>query len=353
MTKRSKLTIFGASAAALALALSACGAQSSSDLSKVQYTLKNATAEPEASFATPFAASSPSAYVIEEGNGDSINDGDYVLVEAAVFNGTDGKLNGSTYSSEPILLPINDQLKQAAPQVYETLKKIKVGGSFSYTTNVLQQRSTAGVTTTTASPGAATNVEVYTVKTKLPKYATGKAVEADPSLPSLPSFTLDESTGKAEIKLPDNKPEVTELTAKTLIEGEGAEVKETDTVYVRYIGVQYSDGKVVDGNYDAATPMGISLQGVIKGWTQGLKGKKVGSRVELVIPADLAYGNDTGGSKPSGSLVFVVDILGAEENPQTLQRAQAASSAAAAEASASATADASATPAATASATAQ
>lgn len=351
MTKRSKLTIFSASAAALALALSACGAQSSGDLSKVQYTLKNATAEPEASFATPFAASSPSAHVIESGNGDSINDGDFVLVEAAVFNGTDGKVNGSTYSSEPILLPINDQLKQAAPQVYETLKNIKVGGSFSYTTNVLQQRSTAGVTTTTASPGTATNVEVYTVKAKLPKYATGKAVEADPSLPS---FTLDESTGKAEIKLPDNKPEVTELVSKNLIDGEGPEVKETDTVYVRYIGVQYSDGKVVDGNFDS-TPMGISLQGVIKGWTQGLKGKKVGSRVELVIPADLAYGNDTGGSKPSGALVFVVDILGAEENPQTLQRAQAASSAAAAEASASATADASATatPAATASATAQ
>ena len=81
MTKRSKLTIFGASAAALALALSACGAQSNNgDLSKVQYTLKHATAEPEASFATPFAASSPSAYVIEEGNGESINDGDYVLV---------------------------------------------------------------------------------------------------------------------------------------------------------------------------------------------------------------------------------------------------------------------------------
>ena len=351
MTKRSKLTIFGASAAVLALALSACGEQATNngDLSKVQYTLKNATAEPEATFATPFAASSPSAYVIEEGNGDSINDGDCVLVEAAVFKGTDGKLNGSTYSSEPILLPVNEQLKKAAPQVYETLKKIKVGGSFSYTTNVLQQRSTAGVTTTTASPGTATNVEVYTVKTKLPKYATGKAVEADPSLPS---FTLDESTGKAELKMPDNKQEHTELVSKTLIEGEGPEVKETDTVYVRYIGAQYSDGKVFDGNYDK-TPTGLSLQGVIKGWTQGLKGKKVGSRVELVIPADLAYGNDTGGTKPSGTLVFVVDILGAEENPQTLQRAQAASSAAAAEASASATASATATPAATASATAQ
>ena len=351
MTKRSKLTIFGASAAALALALSACGAQSSGDLSKVQYTLKNATAEPEASFATPFAASSPSAYVVEEGNGESINDGDFVLVEAAVFNGANGKINGSTYTSVPVMLPINDQLKQAAPDVYEKLKQIKVGGSFSYTTNILHQRSNTGeVTTTTASPGTATNVEVYTVKAKLPKYATGKAVEADPSLPS---FTLDESTGKAEIKLPDNKPEVTELTAKTLIEGEGAEVKETDTVYVRYIGVQYSDGKVVDGNYDAATPMGISLQGVIKGWTQGLKGKKVGSRVELVIPADLAYGNDTGGTRPSGTLVFVVDILGAENDPQAEQHAQTMASAAAAEASASATASATATPVATASATAQ
>lgn len=338
MTKRSKLTIFGASAAALALALSACGAQSSNgDLSKVQYTLKNATAEPEASFATPFAASSPSAYVIEEGNGESINDGDYVLVEAAVFNGTDGKLNGSTYSSEPILLPINDQLKQAAPQVYETLKKIKVGGSFSYTTNVLQQRSTAGVTTTTASPGAATNVEVYTVKTKLPKYATGKAVEADPSLPS---FTLDESTGKADIKLPDTKQEYTELVSKNLIEGEGAEVKETDTIYVRYLGVQYSDGKVFDGNYEKI-PAALSLQGVIKGWTAGLTGKKVGSRVELIIPADQAYGNESAnGSTPTGTLVFVVDILGAEENPQTLQRAQAASAAAASASASGASTDA-------------
>lgn len=347
MTKRSKLTIFGASVAALALALSACGAQSSGDLSKVKYTLKNATAAPEASFATPFAASSPSAYVVEEGNGESINDGDAVLIEAAVFNGADGKINGSTYTSVPLMLPVNDQLKQAAPDVYEKLKQIKVGGSFSYTTNILRQRSNTGeVTTATASPGAATNVEVYTVKSKLPKYATGKTVEADPSLPS---FTLDESTGKAELKLLDNKPEVTELISKNLIEGEGAEVKATDTVYVRYIGVQYSDGKVFDGNYDK-TPYEASLySGNIKGWTQGLTGKKVGSRVELVIPADLAYGNNTGGSKPSGPLVFVVDILAAENDPQAEQQAQAMASAAAAEASASATA----TPAATASATAQ
>ena len=45
-------------------------------------------------------------------------------------------------------------------------------------------------------------------------------------------------------------------------------------MYVRYIGVQYSDGKVFDGNYDAPTPTGLSLQGVIKGWTPGFEGQE-------------------------------------------------------------------------------
>ena len=178
---------------------------------------------------------------------------------------------------------------------------------------------------------------MYTVKAKLPKYATGTAQTADPALPS---FTLDESTGKAELKMPDTKQDVTELVSKNLIEGTGPEVKATDTIYVRYIGAQYSDGKVFDGNYDKI-PAGLSLQGVIKGWTAGLTGKKVGSRVELVIPADQAYGNESAnGSTPTGTLVFVVDILGAEENPQTLQQAQAASAAAASASASGASSDA-------------
>ena len=67
------------------------------------------------------------------------------------------------------------------------------------------------------------------------------------------------------------------------------EVNENDAVYVRYIGAQWSDGKVFDGNYDKQVA-NFQLNGVIKGWKQGLKGKKVGSRVELVVPAELAYG---------------------------------------------------------------
>ena len=81
-------------------------------------------------------------------------------------------------------------------------------------------------------------------------------------------------------------------------------------VFVRYIGAQWSDGTVFDGNYNSQiTP--FKLNGVIKGWTQGLKGKKVGSRVELVIPANLAYGDEGKNGSPKGTLVFVVDILAA------------------------------------------
>ena len=313
MTKRSPLTYIGVGGVALALALSACAPKAgpNDDLSGVKYTLKSATAEPEVSFATPFAASTPTAHVIETGNGDSINDGDFVLVEAAVFNGANGKVAGSTYSSEPILLPINDQLKQAAPEVYEKLKEIKVGGSFSYSTNILQQRTASGTpTASTASPGTATNVEVYTVKAKLPKYATGTAQPADPSLPS---FTLDESTGKAEIKLPDTKQDVTELVSKDLIEGTGPEVVPGSRVLTHYVGVAFSTGEEFDASWNRGEPLPfqVGVGQVIRGWDEGLLGMKVGGRRRLEIPADMAYGDRGAGSviKPGESLIFVVDLL--------------------------------------------
>ena len=56
---------------------------------------------------------------------------------------------------------------------------------------------------------------------------------------------------KAELKFADDRGEAPhELVAQDLITGTGAEVNENDAVYVRYIGAQWSDGKVFDGNYD-------------------------------------------------------------------------------------------------------
>jgi peptidylprolyl isomerase len=51
---------------------------------------------------------------------------------------------------------------------------------------------------------------------------------------------------------------------------------------------------------------------VIQGWDQGLLGVKVGSRVQLDIPTDLAYGSNPPSSDTSGPLRFVVDVLSAQ-----------------------------------------
>jgi peptidylprolyl isomerase len=58
----------------------------------------------------------------------------------------------------------------------------------------------------------------------------------------------------------------------------------------------------------ASFPIGTG--NVIKGWDQGLVGVTVGSRVQLDIPADLAYGENPTDGRPGGPLRFVVDILG-------------------------------------------
>ena len=101
------------------------------------------------------------------------------------------------------------------------------------------------------------------------------------------------------------------LVAQTLIEGNGPEI--TDDTYaavVKYTG-WLLDGKQFDSSWDRNDTFTATLNGgVIQGWIEGLRGKKVGSQVLLVVPPDLGYGDKEQGEIPANStLVFVVDIL--------------------------------------------
>jgi peptidylprolyl isomerase len=112
----------------------------------------------------------------------------------------------------------------------------------------------------------------------------------------------------------DSPPDVGLLGVDVLKKGDGATVKATDTLTVEYLGQVYPDGAVFDESYTAKKPISFSLSGVIPGWTQGLTGQTVGSRVVLTIPSDLGYGAQ--GSPPdippNADLIFVIDILKAE-----------------------------------------
>jgi FKBP-type peptidyl-prolyl cis-trans isomerase len=85
---------------------------------------------------------------------------------------------------------------------------------------------------------------------------------------------------------------VSELKVTTLKEGNGAIVKEADTISANYTGWDIN-GKIFDTtrkeSSSAALPVSFPLQNVITGWTQGLTGQKVGGVYLLEIPAVLAY----------------------------------------------------------------
>lgn len=118
--------------------------------------------------------------------------------------------------------------------------------------------------------------------------------------------------GKApSIEIPKTDPPK-KLVANYIIEGDGDEVTAENTVLVQYKGVQWANGKEFDSTYANKQLASFSLQQVVKGWTQGLAGKKVGSRVLTVIPPDLGYGDNPqpgSGIEKGATLVFSVDIL--------------------------------------------
>jgi FKBP-type peptidyl-prolyl cis-trans isomerase len=79
--------------------------------------------------------------------------------------------------------------------------------------------------------------------------------------------------------------------------GTGAEVKAGDTVTVDYTGAVAATGVIFQSSLDSGQTATFSLSQVIKGWTDGIPGMKVGGIRRLVIPADQAYG----ASPPSGA----------------------------------------------------
>jgi FKBP-type peptidyl-prolyl cis-trans isomerase FklB len=101
------------------------------------------------------------------------------------------------------------------------------------------------------------------------------------------------------------------LQYKVLKEGTGPSPKATETVKVNYRGTTL-DGTEFDSSYKRGQPASFPVNRVIKGWTEGLQLMKVGSKYQLFVPADLAYGERGAGSDigPNATLIFEVELLG-------------------------------------------
>lgn len=106
---------------------------------------------------------------------------------------------------------------------------------------------------------------------------------------------------------------VNSLQKIDLVVGTGKEVAAGATVSVHYTGAVAATGEVFQSSKDFGDqPITFPLDGVIKGWTDGIPGMKIGGKRRLVIPAEMAYGSNPppgSGIPANAALVFDVELV--------------------------------------------
>lgn len=111
------------------------------------------------------------------------------------------------------------------------------------------------------------------------------------------------------LKEPNVKKTASGLLYRIINPGKGTAIKADDIVKVEYEG-QLANGQVFDASSRHNGAIEFPVNGVIKGWQEGLQLLKKGGEMEMVIPANLAYGDHGAGSIPANaSLFFKVKVL--------------------------------------------
>jgi len=245
-----------------------------------------------------------------KGDGEAIADGDTVSTYLWLGNGSTKKEAYSDYTNgAPEQLPNNGQLGEVFTQLF-------AGATYgSRVVAVTTPAELLGPSADGSSLGIGADDSLVVVADFVEKAAVA------------PTPTDD----KAHDASPDTQPKVVEKDGKPtgldwtgidepaldtpvqrvmLKEGTGPAVKPTDTVTVNYLGEVYQADKPFDESY-TGEPLTSALSGLIQGWSIGLDGVKVGSRVLLQIPPDYGYGAQGSGESIPGNatLWFVIDVV--------------------------------------------
>lgn len=312
-------------AAALLVPLAACavlaGCGSSSAPARANASVKVSGSfdkTPKVSIPAKKASSELEVSTPIKGSGATLKSGDSALANIAVYKWTGAKhtLVDSTFGTGPQMIPA----QMGLPGLTTALKSAHLG---SRVVAVLPPKYGYGTAGQSQLGVKGTDTLVWVIDL-LQQYsgtasATGAQVSAGGG--ALPTVTA-KAGQQPVITVPTKTTPPAKLSVTYLIKGTGPKLAKGQTVVAQYTGAIWRTGKVFGSSWPSSQQPGgqlFSFQiggSVLAGFTQGLTGVPVGSRVMLVIPPSLGYGpsggNAQAGIQKNDTLVFVVDVLGSQ-----------------------------------------
>ena len=263
--------------------------------------------DPEADFPTPLVAKRAEVSVAHEGDGAKVAANGAVDATLSIYDGKTGQALQS----------------QSGPLTAVSIRSF-VDGRFPFT--VALACATVGsrvVTTGTQTqlfgpeglglPDDPTIVIVTDIDKTFPAKANGVDQLAQPGFPDI----VLAPNGQPGFTFPHSAP--TDLRYTALKQGNGAKVKEGDTIIANLSGIVWDGSETFTSSWDNKSPATLlvseldsSGSGLPKGLVKALVGQKVGSQIIAVVPSADGYpeGQAPGGVAEGDTLVFVVDILG-------------------------------------------
>lgn len=248
--------------------------------------------------------------VVIAGTGEAVENGDSIKMNYTLYNGTTGEeIEKSEYTEGSELSYPIDTAATSFVGLSKALACTTVG-----TRIVAVIPNAEGFGDQAAQAGLGVDDTLVFVID-----VTGVAVEPLAEATGAPVAPLE---GFPDVVFTDGNPTVTipegavptEYAISTLIQGAGDVVAEGATVVVNYEGVNWNTGAVFDSSFDRGSPATFSTAEVIEGFRDALVGQKIGSRVVVIIPSELGYGDAGSGDliKGGDTILFVVDILGVQ-----------------------------------------
>lgn len=297
---------------ATALTLSACGGSdggttASGDLKDVKVSSAKA---PKVTVPKGFSTASTTTRVLDQGSGADVAEGDLVKVNYVAVNGRTGKQFDSSFTTgDPYTVDLTQD--KVLPGFIKGLDGQKVGGrllvAISPKDGFGQARQQLDIRADD------TMVFLFDIVSEVPTKVTGTARSTPKTFPDLEVDAQNIPTAFVPKKTTADKSDAKEGSA-VVIEGTGPVVTADQTITAQYFGQIYPGGVTFDESYTKQLLI-KPLTELYKCWGDELVGKKLGSRVVIVCPAEVGQGAD---AEPEGSpikkgdtLLFSVDLLDA------------------------------------------